>query len=331
MRHFWLSGTPQFVGELRKATGYDPFGDITSFHERAAHMWEGHRMARIVQPKKPRPWPVDLAMNATVLVGLFFAYSYVRRVTADEWTAAIVNSGEVLNFQRWLGLPHEGSVQVLLLGRPRVVRAMNFYYMWAHFPVTAAFVAWAWAFHRPAFGMIRRTLITVTGAGLILHLVYPLAPPRMLPGFVDTGALFGPSPYDIDASAAANQIAAMPSLHVGWALIVALSIVWLAPGRARLLALVHPLITLAVVVLTANHYWLDGFVAIMLVIGAWAYSIKRERQLLAAKANQELLAKAQAISIESMRRPFPANVQPVDLRSESETIDDTEVPELSFG
>ncbi len=302
--------------------------------------------------KPQRPWPLDLVVNAFVLLGLFAAYSFVRRFTADAWTDAIVNSGEVLNFQAWLGLPHEGTMQLFLLDRPRVVRAMNLYYMWAHFPVTGAFVVWAWARHRNLFPMIRRTLITVTGAGLILHLVYPLAPPRMLPGFVDTGALFGPSPYDIDASAAANQIAAMPSLHVGWALIVALSVVWLAPGRARLLALVHPLITLAVVVLTANHYWMDGIVAIVLVIGAWAYSVKRERLDAAARSEAvrseaarsdaraaEITAsegnaaseEAEGVVVEPTGGPRPTDVESLDLRSEPEAIDDTEIPELTLG
>ncbi len=222
----------------------------------------------------------DFALNAALLLALWFAYSLVRRVTADEWSQAILNSGNILQLQDWLGLPHEGAFQQLLLDRPRLIRAANIYYMWAHFPVTAAFVVWAWLFHRRSFSVIRNTLIGVTGAGLILHLVYPLVPPRKLPGFIDTGVVFGPSPYDLSASEAANQLAAMPSLHVGWAVIVALSIISLSRSRWRLVALVHPFVTLAVVVLTANHYWIDAVVAIFLVAGAWAYSVKIERRSL---------------------------------------------------
>ncbi len=220
----------------------------------------------------------DFALNASLLAGLWFAYSIVRQVTADEWTQAILNSGNILQLQDWLGLPHEGALQQLLLDRPNLIRSANIYYMWAHFPVTAVFVVWAFTFHRSTFSVIRNTLIGVTGAGLILHLVYPLVPPRKLPGFIDTGVVFGPSPYDLSASEAANQLAAMPSLHVGWALIVALSIVALSRSRWRLVALLHPLVTVAVVVLTANHYWIDAVVAILLVAGAWAYSVKIERR-----------------------------------------------------
>lgn len=223
---------------------------------------------------------VDFVFNALLLLGLWFAYALVRRVTADEWTQAILNSGNVLQLQDWLGLPHEGAFQQLLLDRPRLIRAANIYYMWAHFPVTGAFVLWAWFSHRSSFSVIRNTLIGVTGAGLILHLVYPLVPPRKLPGFIDTGVVFGPSPYDLSASEAANQLAAMPSLHVAWAVIVALSIIALSRNRWRFVALAHPFVTLAVVVLTANHYWIDAMVAIFLVAGAWAYSVKIERRSL---------------------------------------------------
>ncbi len=236
--------------------------------------------AAVGAPASPRERAVDLAVNVALLVSLWFAYALVRRVTADEWTQAILNSGNILQLQDWLGLPHEGAFQQLVLDRPRLVRAANIYYMWAHFPVTGAFVLWAWFRHRSSFSVIRNTLIGVTGAGLILHLVYPLVPPRKLPGFIDTGVVFGPSPYDLSASEAANQLAAMPSLHVGWAVIVALSVISLSRGRWRLLALAHPFITTAVVVLTANHYWIDAVVAIFLVAGAWAYSVKIERRSL---------------------------------------------------
>lgn len=221
---------------------------------------------------------LDAIANLGLLVALWLAYALVRRVTGDAWDTARIHSTEILRLQSALGLPHEGGLQTLLLDRPAVIRAMNGYYMWAHFPVTGAFVVWAWARHSAAFSVIRITLIAVTGAGLILHLAYPLAPPRMMPGFIDTGATFGPSPYDVSASEAANQLAAMPSLHVGWALIVALSVIALSRHRWRWVALVHPVITTAVVVLTANHFWIDGIVAIVLVLGAWSFAARRERR-----------------------------------------------------
>jgi hypothetical protein len=102
-----------------------------------------------------------------------------------------------------------------------------------------------------------------------MHLLYPLAPPRMLPqhGFVDTGVRFGQSVYGPVAGSdgLANQFAAMPSLHFGWALGVALALAAVTAGRLRLLWFVHPAATFIVIVVTANHFWLDGLVAAVLV------------------------------------------------------------------
>lgn len=216
----------------------------------------------------------DFARNAALLAGLWLAYAAVRRVTADEWPAAILNAGQVLDFQAWLGLPTEASVQSIVLHNPVLVKILNSFYMWAHFPLTGIFMAWVFFFRRTSFPVIRESLVVLTGAGLLIHLIYPLAPPRILPGIVDTGAVFGPSPYDIGASGGANVIAAMPSLHVGWALIVAISLVSLTSGRWRYLFFLHPIITALVVVVTGNHYWTDAIVAALLVIGAWEFSAR---------------------------------------------------------
>ena len=97
-------------------------------------------------------------------------------------------------------------------------------------------------------------------------MVFPLAPPRMMPGFVDTGLQFGQSVYGAERSGGvANQFAAMPSLHVGWAALIALSMILITRSKWRWLWLAHPIITFGVVVVTANHYWLDGIVALLLL------------------------------------------------------------------
>lgn len=223
---------------------------------------------------------IDAIRNIALLVGLFAAYSIVRNVSGDDFAAAVENSGRVLNLEALVGLPHEASIQAGLLNYPNALRAANFYYMWAHFPVTGLFLVWAWTFHRRHFPVIRNTIIIVTGAGLAIHVLYPLAPPRMLPGFIDTGITFGPSPYALgNAAETANQLAAMPSLHVGWALLVALSYVAISDHRWRFLALGHPLLTAFVVVLTANHYWTDAIVAVALVLLAWGLVWRREHRL----------------------------------------------------
>lgn len=222
----------------------------------------------------------DFARNAALILGLYFAYAAVRRVTADDWSTALSNGRTLLRIQHSLGLPSEASLQhAFFLPNPHIVRAANAFYMWGHFPITGVFMLWVWFKHRTHFGVIRNSIVTLTLAGLFLHIVYPLAPPRFFPsfGFVDTARDFGPNPYDLAAAKAANQIAAMPSLHVGWAVLVAISVIALCRSRWRFLALIHPAVTTGVVVLTANHYWADAIIAVILVLGAWVFTVRLAR------------------------------------------------------
>jgi hypothetical protein len=110
--------------------------------------------------------------------------------------------------------------------------------------------------------------VTVSAAALAIHVAFPLVPPRMLTseGFVDTLHQFGPRIYSTDTEhSVANQFAAMPSLHFGWALMVAVGFIAIKRTTWSLAALAHPLVTLLAIVATANHYWLDAAVALALV------------------------------------------------------------------
>ncbi len=211
----------------------------------------------------------DLVANIGLLVAMWFAYSAVRGVTSDHVATAMGNAADLLRFQRVVGLPSELALQQTLIGRTSLLKAANVYYVVAHFPITVGFLGWTWLRHRDRFARIRNTMVAVTAAGLAVHVLFPLAPPRMLTGFVDTAKVFGPNPYDLKIASAANQIAAMPSLHVGWALLVSIGIIWILQSKWRFLAILHPVITAGVVVVTANHFWTDVIVAVSLVLVGW--------------------------------------------------------------
>jgi hypothetical protein len=149
-----------------------------------------------------------------------------------------------------------------------MVEAANWYYVGVHFPLTALFLAWGWWRRPPSdYRWARRLIITMTGLALVIHTAMPLAPPRMMSrlGFVDTMATIGPSAYEGSAATIANQFAAMPSLHVGWALLLSVVVIRTTTTRWRWLTLAHPAVTTLVVVVTANHYWLDALVAAALL------------------------------------------------------------------
>ena len=226
---------------------------------------------------------LDLATNVVVLGALWFLYSAVRGVTAEEYQVALANANRVVSFQHSIGLPSESLLQRDFLGQVGLLKLANIYYLAAHFPVTVGFLAFTWGFRRASFNRIRNTLVAVSAVGMVIHLLYPLAPPRMLPrmfGFVDTGRIVGPDPYDLGIAEAANQIAAMPSLHVGWSLLVAIGVIWMFDSKWRWLIAIHPAITTLVVVLTANHYWTDAIIAALLVGLFWSLQSLRLQRVL---------------------------------------------------
>jgi PAP2 superfamily len=236
----------------------------------------GSRMASQALTIRWHRLPLELLLLFTLFVG----YRAGRLLTIDHTAAAFANARKVWDFERWLHLPMEQDVQGWLLHSPRLTELANTYYAVAHFSVTVAFLVWMFL-RRPAhYFWVRRTLIMLTAASLVGHVVFPLAPPRMEPGlgFVDTGALFGPNVYGPPhADTIANQYAAMPSLHIGWAMLVAVGLIASTRSRWRWLWLAHPIITILVVVGTANHWWLDGIVALVLLSGSLAVSVALDR------------------------------------------------------
>lgn len=204
--------------------------------------------------------------EAVLLATLFLVYSAGRQLAARHTGSAFGHAHEVLSFQNWLHLPNEASIQHWALQVPQLVQGANLYYASVHAPLTAAVLLWLSIWRPRAYSHVRWTMVSLTGLALIGHIAFPLAPPRMMPGFVDTGLRFGQSVYGPDhTGGAANQFAAMPSLHVGWAALIALSMILITRSRWRWLWLLHPIITFTVVVVTANHYWLDGLVALALL------------------------------------------------------------------
>ncbi|MFB8751172.1 phosphatase PAP2 family protein [Streptomyces parvulus] len=209
-----------------------------------------------------------LVRELLLVAGLFLVYKVGRQLATGHTAEAFGNARRVWDWERVLRLPDEGSVQSLLLHGDALVHTANTYYAAVHFPATVAFLVWLYL-RRPAhYVWARRVLAALTGAALVLHLLFPLAPPRMLAaaGMIDTARVYGPSVYGPPATdELSNQFAAMPSLHFGWALMVAVGLIVATRYRLRWLWLLHPALTLLVIVGTANHYWLDVLAATALL------------------------------------------------------------------
>ena len=243
-----------------------------------------------------------LAHEAGVIVAMLFLYDVGRYLAARHVGMAIANSDSVWHVERWLDLPNEAWVQAWVLdGSADLMQAANIYYAGMHFPVTLLALIWLFILRPSHYLWARRALVTATSLGLVIEFVYPLAPPRMRTdlGFVDAAERFGQSVYDAPGvSGLTNQFAAMPSLHVGWALLVAIVLISASQSRWRWLFAAHPVLTALVVVVTANHYWLDGIVGSALVLFA-----------LAVHRSDSLMQQPEPITL----RAWPVTPQPVEV------------------
>ncbi|GAA2650561.1 phosphatase PAP2 family protein [Paractinoplanes durhamensis] len=212
---------------------------------------------------------VKRALREILLVAVLFMAYKVGRLAADGHVGeAIANAQRVWDFERLLHLPSEYGLQHSLLSHEWLIKASNCYYAYVHFPATAACLIFLYVWRRDRYKPTRRLLAWLTASALVVHLLMPLAPPRMLTaiGMVDTGRLLGPAVYGAPSTdTLTNQYAAMPSLHVGWALAITIAMMSLTTSAWRWLWLAHPAITLFVVVVTGNHYWLDAIVAMVLL------------------------------------------------------------------
>ncbi len=207
-------------------------------------------------------------VEVAIVGALFLLYNMGRLAIEGQEPTARANAELVRRIEAMVHLPSEAAIQRTISAVPHVFELADQYYVTLHFPVMIIFLLWGFV-RRPRVEYVwaRNLLVIMTFLGLAIHLLFPLAPPRMFPewGFVDTMAVWGPSAYDGASAAVANQYAAMPSLHIGWALLVAFVLVRTGPRPLVVLGILHAVATVLVVVITANHWWLDGIIAAALM------------------------------------------------------------------
>ncbi|MCP3910331.1 MAG: inositol phosphorylceramide synthase [Actinomycetia bacterium] len=218
-----------------------------------------------------RGFTVELAR----MLALYTGWQLAGKLSVMRIDDAVRRGEQIWDLERWMRLPDEAAWQLAIIDHDWLVRAANIHYGGAHVPGMGIFLVWLFVWHRDAYPALRNTLVWITAVSLLIQLV-PVAPPRLVPSIdmVDTGILHGQSVYASFGSSVAGQLQAMPSLHAGWAILVAVGAIQVSTSRWRWLALLHPIITMYVIGVTANHYWLDGIVGAGLL---WAIMVAQSR------------------------------------------------------
>jgi hypothetical protein len=209
---------------------------------------------------------VKVAREVVVLNILFVIWRVVGGASVLHASGAFSRGRSLWAAERWLRLPNEASLQRMVLPHATFARICNGYYAWAHAPLLALTLVWLLWRHRHAYPRWRTVVVGFTGISLLIGFL-PIAPPRLVPGLglVDLADRYHQSVYGAIGSGFSDQLSSVPSVHIGWAVIVAAAVITSSRNRWRWLAVLHPLITTYVVVVTANHYWLDAVAAVALL------------------------------------------------------------------
>jgi len=218
----------------------------------------------------------DGLQQILIVVGGFEAYEGLRHVMTPNWPAAFDNAARVENLERWGHFAWEQSLQRLFLGVPDLVQAMNIFYFVGHFVLTGIFFTWLYFRSREGFRSVRNAFLIATAISLFIHWQFPTAPPRLAGvGLTDTLRAF--SGIDIGSphsSPFSNPVAAVPSLHAGFAVGVAYGIVKYARTTwMKALGVLYPVGVVLTIVVTGNHFILDAVAGVLvMMIGFMAAS-----------------------------------------------------------
>jgi hypothetical protein len=200
-------------------------------------------------------------------------YDYIRSFAAPRSGAARDHGQDVFDLERLLHIDVEHPFNRWLTNHDPLEAAAGYWYQYAHITVTMAVLVWCYVSAPGLYRRARNALVVTNLVGMTVFLLYPVMPPRLLPGagFVDSNAVAGFQSAHY-GSVEPDEFAAMPSLHLSWAVWTALLAMTLIWGRRwRPAFLIYPLITTTVVIATANHYLLDVFAGIAVaLLATWA-------------------------------------------------------------
>jgi len=204
---------------------------------------------------RPRWWTQALLMGI-----VWWSYDAINNLAPLRAAPALAHGTAILRLETALHLDAERGLNRWLASHLLIGRWLGDYYNVAHFAVTIGVLLWVWWRHPPRYRLLRNGLLGINVIGFFTYWAFPVAPPRMLSGFTDVVAVahsFGSWSTGSLASEA-NEYAAMPSLHVAWALWCLLAVWTVRKDQgARMVAVGYVVLTCLVVMATANHYLLD--------------------------------------------------------------------------
>jgi membrane-associated phospholipid phosphatase len=212
----------------------------------------------------------DAARQLSLFVVAELCYEAVRGVADGARVTAMANGQHVIDFERSTHTFFEPNFQAIFLNHRWIVDFANFMYMNSHFVVTTAFLVWLYLFRNSSFYFVRNMFMVAMGLAVVGYALLPTAPPRMFDEFTDTITQYAQVNHDSGlVRLFINPYAAIPSMHVAFSTMIGVTGALIARRKiVKALWCIYPVLVFWVVVVTGNHFWVDG--AIGLLVAALA-------------------------------------------------------------
>lgn len=215
---------------------------------------------------------VVVAREFLLAFPIILLYFIARGLADANPVEAAQHAEAIIGIERGLGIFREPDVQ-RLAGSGWGIRIFNWIYIFGHWPVVAVTFLWLAACHRERLPRYRDALFISGAIGVVIFTLLPVSPPRFMPafGFIDPILIRNPAYRVLQPSALTNPYAAMPSLHLGWNLVMGIAVVRESRHRlSQLFGMIMPCAMFFAIVVTANHYFLDGAVGAAIALLALA-------------------------------------------------------------
>ena len=235
---------------------------------------------RVAEVLTEKPLYRHFAEVALVVLA-FLAYFAVRGSVVDRAPEAFERSFQIINLERDIGFFWETQMQALVIGKQFLVQMFNFIYFWLDFPLIALIGIWLYTRHRRQYTLTRDAILLSGAIALIIYNFFPVAPPRFLPemGFIDTMAEYSNLSYQAQSTQPfVNPYASVPSLHVGWPVLLAVGVILATKKKPIwLLIALLPVAQFFAVVFTGNHYIFDAPVGVVVALAGLALALAMQR------------------------------------------------------
>jgi PAP2 superfamily len=206
-------------------------------------------------------------------IGAYYAYRLVRGLMDGQTAVAFQHARDIVQFERGAHLFFEPGLQHWVSNNLSwFVDVTSWCYVNMHLIGTTTFMLWLYFARRESFPFVRNMFMIAMGLALVGYMVFPTAPPRYLPewGFTDSVSNWVGTETANTASVLYNPYAAVPSMHVAFALMIGIPGARLTRTRwLRPLWYAYPVLVTSVVLVTANHFWIDA--ALGVIVAAAAY------------------------------------------------------------